>query len=389
MTKNTQRSSWKRSTRLTHAKQIPLPEKNESIVSPIYQTAKFALAPDLAIPDQFIYTRISNPTLRELEDCLSETMNKEDTIVFASGIAAITSTLLSLLSQDDHILIFREVYKPTRIFVRDILPRFGVKHTILPLSELPRLEEHIQTGKTRLVYFESPTNPNLQIADIKTLTETAKKNNLLTIMDSTFAGIHQHVHYSLDLVIHSLTKFANGHGDVTAGSVSGSKTLIAKIRHLSIFLGATLDPHAAFLILRGLKTYDLRVERQAKSALEIARYLKKHPKIKKVYYPGLEDHPGYEIAKNQMEDFGGIVAFEVDPSLGRAVDICKRGQLLKFTASVGSTESLICPSLQFFGDDLPEADRLEMGLHDYSLRLSVGLEDPEDLIGDLEQMLRT
>lgn len=388
MTKDNQRSSWKRSTKLTHSRQVPLPKNNESIVSPIYQTAKFSLAPDLNIPDQFIYTRISNPTLRELENSLSETMKKDDSIVFASGIAAITSTLFSLLSVQDHVIIFREIYKPTRIFVRDILPKFGVEHTIVPLSETHKLEEYIRPGKTKLIYFESPSNPNLQIADIKKITDIAARNHVLTVMDSTFAGIHQHLEYSIDLIIHSLTKSANGHGDVTAGSVSGKKDLISKIRQLSIFLGATLDPHAAFLIMRGLKTYDLRIERQSRSALRIAQYLRGHRRVKKVYYPGLEEHPGHKIAAEQMEDFGGIVSFEVDPELGKAFDLCKKGRLLKFTASVGSTESLLCPSLQFFGDDLPEKDRQEMGLHDYSLRLSVGLEDPEDLISDLEHILQ-
>lgn len=388
MKKDSDRSSWGRSTKLTHSKQVPLPAKNESIVSPIYQTAKFALAPDLSIPEQFIYTRLSNPTLKELELSLSEMMNRGDSIVYASGIAAITTTLLSLLKTGDHLIIFREVYKPTRIFVRDILPSYGIEHSILPLSQISELDKHILPGKTKLIYFESPTNPNLEVADIEKIQGFAQKNSLLTVMDSTFAGIHQHHHYPLDLIIHSLTKSANGHGDVTAGSVSGSKELISKIRHLSIFLGATLDPHAAFLILRGLKTYELRIERQSKSALLIAEFLKDHPGVTRVHYPGLKDHPGHELAKKQMEDFGGIISFEVDPSLGRAVEICKRGKLLKFTASVGSTESLLCPSLQFFGDDLAEIDQRSMGLHDYSLRLSVGLEDPQDLIRELSSILQ-
>lgn len=381
------RKDWKRATRLTHARQVKLPEKNESIVSPIYQTAKFSLSPDLGVFEQFIYTRISNPTLRELEETLSETMGREESIVFASGIAAITGTLLGLLSGGDHVIVFREVYKPTRIFIRDILPRFGVEHTILPLDEASSLKDHIRPGKTKLVYFESPTNPNLRIADIGEICSVARDHGVLTVLDSTFAGIHQHRRFPVDLILHSLTKMANGHGDVTAGSVSGSKELVGKLRQLSIFLGATLDPHAAFLILRGLKTYDLRIERQSRSAMKIAEYLQKHPQVKKVYYPGLESHPGHALAKAQMEDFGGIVSFEVDPRLGKAVELCKRGELLKFTASVGSTESLLCPSLQFFGDDLPEQDRGEMGLGDYSLRLSVGLEAPEDLIAELEAIL--
>lgn len=381
--KTQNRSRWKQSTQLAHSPEVELPEGNLPIVPPIYQSAKFSLTSDVPIPDQYLYTRISNPSLHQLELSLSEILNKEESIVFGSGIAAITGTLLSLLKQGDHIIFFREVYRPSRIFIRETLPRFGIDHSMLKLCEADQLEKHIVQGKTKIIYFESPTNPHLQIADIKRITEIARKHGIITLFDGTFAGIHQHTQCDLDLIVHSLTKYANGHGDVVAGSVSGRKDLIKKIRQMSQTLGSVLDPHAAFLISRGLKTYLLRYERQCQTALTLAQFLKTHPQVKKVYYPGLSDHPQHRLALEQMSDMGGILAFEIDPACGTAMEFCYRMKLFQFTASVGSTESLICPSLQFFGDDLEASHREEMGLTAWSLRISVGLEDAGDLIQDL------
>jgi cystathionine beta-lyase/cystathionine gamma-synthase len=380
--KKNDRAQWHESTRITHSPRVEIHPENRPVVPPLYLTGKFSIASGVPMSEQFFYTRVSNPTLRELELTLSEIQKKEETIVFASGVAAISGTLLSLLGQGDHVIIFREMYRPGRILVRDILPRFGITHSVLKLSDIANWEKHI-TDKTKLVYFESPSNPHLQIADIEKIVSIAKKRGVTTLLDGTFAGLHQHREYDIDLVIHSLTKFANGHGDVIAGSVSGKSDLIKTIRQLSITLGATLDPHAAYLISRGLKTYSMRYQRHSQSSMEIASRLLKHPKIKKVYYPGLAHHEGSELAKKQMQDMGGVIAFEVDPSCGDALEICHRVKLINFTASVGSIESLLCPTLMFFGDDLPEGDRQEMGLNKYSLRLSVGLEHPDDILQDL------
>jgi cystathionine beta-lyase/cystathionine gamma-synthase len=375
------RAKWNINTRLNHPKKPEMVSGNTPTLTPIYQTAKFVLSAEHPYWDQYIYTRISNPTLRQLESTLAEIQKKEDCIVYGSGIAAITGVMLALLKQGDHMISFRETYRPARIFFRDLLPNFGIESSILKLNDLGQLERTIVPGKTKLIHFESPSNPNLSIADINAIITIAKKHNVLVSMDGTFAGLHQHTEFPVDIMIQSLTKFGNGHGDVISGAVAGSKTLIQKIRSMSVMLGATLDPHAAFLVDRGLKTYMLRYKRQTETSQQIAQFLSAHPKVKKVFYPD------GELARSQMKDMGAMVSFVLDPSVGKATEFCHKLNLIQFAVSLGSTETLICPSLNFFGEDLTSQDRLEMGIDEYSLRLSVGLEDAVDLIAELESAL--
>jgi len=290
--KKESRKKWGSQTRLNHPERVEPKGLNRSLLSPIYQSVKFVVSDEMGYGDQFIYSRISNPTIRQLELALAELQSKEDCLVFASGIASISGMLLGLLKSGDHVITFKELYKPARIFIRDMLPKFGIESTLLNLDDVESLEKAIIPGKTKLIHFESPTNPNLAIADIKKIISIARKHNVIVSMDGTFAGLHQHTHFDIDLMIHSLTKFGNGHGDVLAGSLAGKKHLIAQIRQMTISLGATLDPHAAFLVERGLKTYLLRFERHAKNAKEVADFLNQHPKIKKVFYPGLVSHSG-------------------------------------------------------------------------------------------------
>ena len=385
--KNENRKNWKLSTRLNHPERITPAKDNPPLLAPIYQSVKFVVSEETTYGNQFIYTRLANPTLRQLEMILAELQNKEECIVLSSGIAAITGALLGLLKSGDHIITFRELYKPARIFIRDMLPRFGIEASILKLTQLDELEKAIIPGKTKIIHFESPTNPNLDIADIDRIIKIARKHNILVTMDGTFAGLHQHTNLDIDLMFQSLTKFGNGHGDVMAGSIAGKKALIQKIRQMTITLGATLDPHAAFLVERGLKTYLLRFERHAKNAAKVAEFLNQHPKVSKVYYPGLLDHQGHELAKKQMLDMGAMVSFVLDSNGQNADQFAHKLKLIQFAVSLGATESIICPTHLFFGDDLSAEDKKEMGINPYSLRLSVGLEDAEDLIEDLKQTL--
>lgn len=383
------RQQWSINTRLNHPVEVSLLEGNKPLVAPIYQSAKFRPSEDYPYWDQFIYTRASNPTTRQLELTLAELQNKDDCIVLSSGIAALTGTFLALLKSGDHIITFRELYKPSRMFIREWLPRFQIEHTVLNLSDLHLLEGAIRSGKTKLIHFESPTNPNLDIADIEQLIAVARKHGVLVSMDGTFAGLHQHTQFDIDIMIHSLTKFGNGHGDVIAGSIAGKKEVIKMIREMSIYLGATPDPHMSYLIERGLKTYMLRYERQSQTAAKIADFLVSHPKVRSVRYPGLQTHKGYELAHKQMSDMGAVIAFEIDESVAANADkFCHKLKLIQLTASIGSTETIICPTGLFFGQDLSPADRLEMGINDYSLRLSVGLEGVDDLINDLTEALK-
>jgi methionine-gamma-lyase len=382
------RRQWSTNTKLNHPVDVPLLEGNRPLLQPIYHSAKFSPSEDYPYWDQFIYTRVSNPTTKQLELTLAELQNKEDCIVMASGIAAITGPLLALLKAGDHMITFRELYKPSRVYIKDFLPRYQIENTMLSLSKLSDLEAAIIPGKTKLIHFESPSNPNLDIADIDEIIRVARKHGLLVSMDGTFAGLHQHTKYDIDIMIHSLTKFGNGHGDVIAGSVAGKKEIIKQIREMSIYLGATLDPQAAYLVERGLKTYLLRYEKQTKTALEVAKFLSSHPKIKTVRYPGLESHKSYELAKKQMSDMGAVVAFEIYPEHAESADkFCHRLNLIQFTASLGSTESIICPTLLFFGMDLSIEEREQVGINSHTLRLSVGLEDAVDLIQDLTDAL--
>ncbi len=370
------------STFLNHPPRFTPASNNQPIIAPIYQTAKFVMHDTAPYGEQFLYTRVSNPTLTELEMTLAKMQGVDEGIVFGSGMAAITHTILGLVKTGDHILYFREIYRPTRVFFSQTCSRFGIESTMSPMGDFDQLEKNVRPGKSKILYFESPSNPNLMVAEIKKLRDFADKHKLLLVMDNTLAGPHQHKATGVDLFIHSLTKFANGHGDVVAGAVLGRTELIKKIKPMAITLGATLDPHAAFLIQRGLRTYLLRYEKQTQNAQALATYLRSEKKVKKVYYPDSE------LARSQMKDLGAIVSVELDPAFGMtAQKFSHKVKLIQIAASLGSTETLINPTEIFFADDLSKKDREEMGLNQYSLRISVGLEDIEDIIRDFQNTL--
>jgi methionine-gamma-lyase len=380
-----ERDGWHINTKLNHPVHVELHEGNKPLLAPVYHSAKFTPSENFPYWDQFLYTRVSNPTTRQLELTLAELQNREECIVMSSGIAALTGTFLAILQAGDHMISFRELYKPARVYIKDILPKYNISNTIISLSKMEELEKAIIPGKTKLIHFESPTNPNLDIADIQKIISIAKKHKVLVSMDGTFAGLHQHTQFDLDIMIHSLTKFGNGHGDVIAGCVSGKKEVMKTIREMSIYIGATLDPQASYLIERGLKTYMLRYDRQTRTAHEIAKYLATHPKIKMIRYPGLEKHPGHELAKKQMKDMGAVVSFEIDESVALNADkFCHKLKLIQLAASLGSSETIICPTQTFFGLDLSQEDRAGVGINTHTLRLSVGLEDAVDIIEDLK-----
>lgn len=382
------RGQWNINTRLNHPKRVEMHEGNKPLISPVYFSAKFTPSENFPYWDQFLYTRVSNPTTRQLEMSLAELQNREDCIVMSSGIAALTGTFLAVLKAGDHMITFRELYKPARMYIREILPKYNIENSVISLSNLSDLEKNIVPGKTKLIHFESPTNPNLDIADISEILRIAKKHNILVSMDGTFAGLHQHTQFDIDIMIHSLTKFGNGHGDVIAGCVAGRKDVIKSIREMSIYIGATLDPHASYMIERGLKTYMLRYDRQTKTAFELAKFLSNHPNVKNVRYPGLESHPRHELAKSQMKDMGAVVSFEIDERVAVSADkFCHKLNLIQLAASLGSAETIICPTLTFFGLDLSADEKKGVGINTHTLRLSVGLEDAHDLIEDLKVAL--
>ena len=384
----------KKTTRVNHPPAVELPADNYPLVSPIYQSVKFEF--DTIEETErylrgerpgFYYSRASNPTTRQLELLLAELQGREDCLVTASGVGAISQTLLALTNQGDHIIAFIESYNPTRYLIRRVLGRFGVAHTLLSIEDLAGVERTLAARPTRLVIFESPTNPVTRIADIATLSRLARGAGALSVLDNTFAGFHQHGAYDVDLFLHSLTKYASGTGDVMGGAVIGRAELIRVLRSDFHALGGTLDPHAAFLILRGMKTYFVRYRAQCENALQVAQLLSEHPAVARVHYPGLPTHPQHALAARQMQDFGTIVSFDLRGGAAAARRFADAVQLFALAASLGSTESLLVTPQMMGGRELNADLQRLSGITEGTIRLSIGLEDGADLLADLTQAL--
>jgi len=384
----------KKSTRVNHPPPVELAADNHAVVAPIYQSVKFEFD-TLAETERylrgerpgFFYTRASNPTTRQLELLLAELQGREECLVTASGVGAVAQTLLALTKQGDHILCFVETYNPTRYLVRRLLGRFGVTHTMLSIEDVAGIERALAAHPTRLVWFESPTNPVTKVADIPAITRLARGVGALVAMDNTFAGLHQHGEYDVDVFVHSLTKYASGAGDVLGGAVIGRSELIRSLRTDFGMIGGTLDPHAGYLILRGLKTYFVRYKAQSASAQRVAELLASHPAVTRVHYPGLPSHPQHALARAQMKDFGTIVSFDLKGGLEASARFADALQLFSMAASLGSTESLVVTAQMMGGRDLTADQQAVSAVTDGTVRLSIGLEDVDDLLADVTQAL--
>jgi cystathionine beta-lyase/cystathionine gamma-synthase len=384
----------KKSTRVNHPPTVDVPAGNRPVVAPIYQTVKFefetvddtlrSLSGELP---GFYYLRSSNPTTRALELTLAELQGRDDCLVCASGVGAIAQTLLSLTRQGDHVLCFLESYGPTRFLIRRTLARYGVSHTLLSIEDLDGIQRALAERPTRLVIFESPTNPINRIADIAAITALARAHGAMTLLDNTFAGVHQHGQYDIDVYLHSLTKFASGHGDVMGGAVIAKTAVIGALRPDFTVLGGTLDPHAAFLLQRGLKTYFVRYRAQCATAQRIAEFLSAHAAVERTHYPGLPDHPGHTLARQQMSEFGAVVSFDLCAGAGAAQRFAEALQLFAMAASLGATDSLVLPPQLLGSRDLNGEQQRLAGMAAGTVRLSIGLEDTDDLIEDIQQAL--
>jgi cystathionine beta-lyase/cystathionine gamma-synthase len=386
----------RKTTRVNHPPPVELPAGNRAVVAPIYQSVKFEF--DTVAETEtylrggragFYYTRASNPTTRQLELLLAELQGRDDCLVTASGVGAIAQTLLALANQNDHIICFVETYNPTRYLIRRLLARFAVTHTLLGIEDLAGVQRVLAERRTRLVFFESPTNPVTRIADIAALTTLARAAGALTVMDNTFAGFHQHGDFEVDVFVHSLTKYASGAGDVMGGAVIARGELIRAMRSDFAMLGGTLDPHAAFLILRGLKTYFVRYQAQCASAARIAQYLAGHAAVARVHYPGLPTHPQHALAARQMQDFGSIVSFDLKGGASAARRCADSLQLFALAASLGSTDSLVMTAQTLGRGELTAEQQRISAITEGTVRLSIGLEDADDLLADLASALDT
>jgi cystathionine beta-lyase/cystathionine gamma-synthase len=384
----------KKRSRVTHLPEVVLPPDNRPLVAPIHQSVKFSFD-DVGETlryfggqrDGFYYSRVSNPTLRQLELALAELQGRDACVLTGSGVAAIALGLLAMLRAGDHVVYFAELYGPTRALVRRLLGRYGVTSTMLALDDTAALERVLESTPTRLVVLESPSNPILKIADLGLVTALARRHGALTLLDNTLAGLHNHGEYDVDLYVHSLTKFASGHGDVMGGAVIGRQELIEQLREDSTILGPALDPHAAWLVLRGLKTYFLRWDAQCANAMRVAEFLATRPEVSRVRYPGLPGDPGHALAARQMDGFGAIVTFDLAGGLEAGTRFAEALELFSLAASLGSTESLVvAPAMQQPRGFTPEQVAWS-GIGPGTVRLSIGIEDAEDLIADLCQAL--
>ena len=335
----------------------------------------------------YIYTRYGNPTLAIAEEKIAALEGAEAAIVAASGMAAISSALLSILKAGDEVIATRALYGGSYRLMRDIFPRMGivVRHVETDLAGIERLVN----PRTRALYIETPTNPTLRLVDLQKAVSFAKEWDLLSLIDNTFATpvVQKPIKMGFDLVVHSATKYLAGHSDVIAGVAVGSHSLIEKIRDMIIYLGGSMDPEAAFLLIRGMKTLEVRVPRQCQTALTVARYLEEHPKVARVHYPGLPSHPDHKLAKRQMKGFGAMMAFDLKGGLAAARRFCDRTRVFLLAASLGGVESLVVLPIYSSHYRMSVAELRAAGLEPGTVRVSIGLEDPADLIEDLRQAL--
>lgn len=364
-----------------------------SFVTPIYEASVFAFSTTKELVDaisekteRHVYTRFSNPTVRNAEKKMAGLEGAEDAAAFSSGMAAIAASILTLVSSGNHIVSTRDLYGGTLQFFKNVLPRFGVEVSLVDTTDLNEVESAIQEN-TKVIFAETPTNPTLKVVDVAKLAELSKQREINSVVDSTFASPYnlRPIEFGVDVTVHSATKYLGGHHDITAGIVCGSESFMKKLREMRRSLGGTLDPHAAWLLLRGLKTLGLRMERHNSNGMAVARYLEKHPKVKKVYYPGLQSHPQYSIAVQQMRGFGGVVSFEIDGDFDTSIEFVDSLKLCYLAASLGGVETLVTQPVTSSHYFVSPEDRKNAGIADQLVRLSLGIEDPQDIIADLEQ----
>ena len=369
-----------------------------TLAMPIYQTSTFIFdsaeqgGRRFALEEAgYIYTRLGNPTTTVLENKIAALEEGEAGIAMSSGMGAISSTLWTVLKAGDHVVTDKTLYGCTFALMNHGLTRFGVEVTFVDTSNLDEVKNAMKKN-TRVVYLETPANPNLKIVDLEGVCKVAHTNpNTLVIVDNTFATpyMQKPLKLGVDIVVHSATKYLNGHGDVIAGLVVTKQELADQIRFVGLkdMTGAVLGPQEAYYIIRGLKTFEIRMERHCKNARTIVDFLNKHPKVEKVYYPGLESHPGYEIAKKQMKDFGAMISFELKGGFEAGKTLLNNLKLCSLAVSLGDTETLIQHPASMTHSPYTKEEREAAGITDGLVRLSVGLENVEDIIADLEQGL--
>jgi len=368
-------------------------QASEAVTTPIYQTSTFWF-PDSETLRAYQegrlkrdeYGRYNNPTWRAVERKLCELEGAEEAVLFASGMCAATTLFLALLPRGGHLIVTSDCYRRTREFIETYLRKLDVEATVIEPGDTKQLADAIRDN-SRLFFTESPTNPYLRVTDVPRAVEVCRRRGVEVVIDSTLATPinHRALAEGADYVIHSATKYLGGHNDLLAGAVLGSAERVAPVRAAVGVLGGVLDPHAAYLLLRGLKTLAIRVQRHNENGLRLARWLEAQHRVRRVWYPGLESHPDHAVAKRSMRGFGGVVTFELDTDLEGSLRFTDACRLAYVAPSLGGVESLIeAPALISYWDKDPE-ERRALGIVDSLIRLACGIEDAEDLIADLER----
>ena len=356
--------------------------ETKGLNTPIYTSSSFEYldAPENVYPRYF-----NTPNQKSIIEKLCALENAEDGLVFSSGMAAISTVLFSFLNSGDHIVLQRDIYGGTHHFATAEFDRFGIEYSFAS-GAIEELEGAVREN-TRVIYIETPSNPLLVITDIEAVAQFARSKNILTVIDNTFATpINQNpLDFGLDVVTHSGTKYIGGHSDICCGAALASQKLIAKIKPVAANFGGSLNAMTCYLIERSLKTLGLRVEKQNMNALQIARHLQANPLVRKVNYPGLENHPGFDIAGKQMKNFGGMLSFELDASRIDPYQFLKNLKLITPALSLGGVETLICAPVATSHQKMTDEERAQLGITDSLLRLSVGIEDVEDIKADIDQ----
>lgn len=367
-----------------------------SVNVPIYQTSTFQFESAeegakcfAGESDGYIYTRLGNPTIKVLENIVTDLENGYNGIATSSGMGAISTVYMALLNRGDHIVSSSAIYGPSRTLIESHFSRFGIESTYIDTSDIENVKRAIKPN-TKILYVESPANPTVSITDLKACAEISKQYNITFVVDNTFASpyLQQPINFGADVVLHSITKFINGHADVVGGIiVAANKGLYDKLRSMMTFLGCNMDPHQAYLVIRGLKTLSLRIERAQANAIEIARFLETHSKVEWVRYPGLHTHPQYDLAKRQMKGPGSMISFGLKGGLEAGRRLMNNVKLAILAVSLGGVETLIEHPASMTHFKVPQEEKRKSGITDGLVRYSVGIEDVTDLIEDLKQAL--
>ena len=381
-------------TKLIHAGEFE--DQFGSAAMPIYQTSTFRFknaqhGADCfsGASDGYIYTRIGNPTIRGLEQNIAQLENGFDGIATSSGMSAVTTIYMALLGAGSHIVSTASVYGPARGVLEQDFSRFGVEASFVNTANLDEITAAIKPN-TKVLYIETPANPTMELTDIAACAEIAKKHNLLLVVDNTFSTpfLQKPLNLGADVVLHSVTKFINGHADIVGGIViAKEEEVYKKLRHAMVYMGCNMDPHQAYLVLRGVKTLSIRVERNQENAMKVAQFLEKHPKIAWIKYPGLESFPQYELAKRQMSGPGSMISFGVKGGLEAGKKLMDNVHLALLAVSLGGVETLIQHPASMTHAAVSKENKLKAGITDDLVRFSVGIEDVNDIINDLKHAL--